>query len=131
MPRLEISDLITAVDPRTGRRLPVRRAEVIRQLRGSGDARAAALVAGLPVDADGILDPLAVDRLLISVHTELQRLNEELRMADRLVHVLGPLFAAIRTTTGQHGPFRLVDIGCGLGYLMGWPPPTPSARTSS
>ncbi|MFJ1769420.1 class I SAM-dependent methyltransferase [[Kitasatospora] papulosa] len=118
MPRLEISDLITAVDPRTGRRLPVRRAEVIRQLRGSGDARAAALVAGLPVDADGILDPLAVDRLLISVHTELQRLNEELRMADRLVHVLGPLFAAIRTTTGQHGPFRLVDIGCGLGYLI-------------
>lgn len=120
MQQLEISDLITAVDPHSGHRLPVRRAEVIQQLRACGDERAAGVVAGLPADADGVLDPHAVDRLLISVHTELQRLSEELRIGDRLVHVLGPLFTAIRATTGHPGPYRLVDVGCGLGYLIRW-----------
>ncbi|MFG2335673.1 class I SAM-dependent methyltransferase [Streptomyces yangpuensis] len=120
MHQFEISDLITAVEPRTGRRLPVRRAEVIQQLRGTGDEHAARIVAALPADRDGVLDPYAVDRLLISVHTELQRLNEELRIGERLLHVLGPLFAAIRSTGAQPGPYRLVDVGCGLGYLVRW-----------
>ncbi|WP_234021833.1 class I SAM-dependent methyltransferase [Streptomyces sp. Amel2xE9] len=116
--QLEISDLITAVDPHSGHRIPVRRAEVIRQLRESGDERAARIVAGLPADQNGVLDPHAVDRLLISVHTELQRLSEELRIGERLVHLLGPLLTAIRETTGHSGPYRLVDVGCGLGYLV-------------
>ncbi|MEU9234171.1 class I SAM-dependent methyltransferase [Streptomyces subrutilus] len=118
MQRLEISDLITAVDPHSGRRLPVRRAEAVRLLRESGDGHAAGIVAGLPADEDGVLDPRAVDRLLISVHTELQRLSEELRIGERLLHLLGPLFTAIRETSGQPGPYRLVDVGCGLGYLV-------------
>ncbi|MET9593003.1 class I SAM-dependent methyltransferase [Streptomyces sp. NPDC006516] len=118
MLQLEISDLITAVDPHTGHRLPVRRSEVIRQLRATGDERAARIVGRLPTDEDGVLDPHAVDRLLVLVHTELQRLSEELRMGERLVHVLGPLFTAIRATTGRAGPYRLVDVGCGLGYLV-------------
>ncbi|MFJ8787086.1 class I SAM-dependent methyltransferase [Streptomyces sp. NPDC102476] len=120
MHQLEISDLIRAVDPHSGHRLPVRRAKVIQQLRASGDERAAGIVAGLPADQDGVLDPHAVDRLLISVHTELQRLSEELRIGQRLVHVLGPLFTAIRATTRQSGPYCLVDVGCGLGYLVRW-----------
>ncbi|MFC9331557.1 class I SAM-dependent methyltransferase [Kitasatospora sp. NPDC057015] len=119
MPPLEISDLITAVDPATGRRLPVRRAEVVELLRENGDRRAAGIVAGLPAGQDGVLDAGAVDRLLISVHTELQRLSEELRIGERLVHLLGPLFTAIRAT-GAPGPYRLVDVGCGLGYLVRW-----------
>ncbi|MGW2375026.1 class I SAM-dependent methyltransferase [Kitasatospora sp. NPDC001683] len=118
MRHLEISDLITAVDPRDGRRLPVRRDDVVRQLRESGDQRAARIVAGLSVDQGGALDPDAVDGLLISVHTELQRLSEELSIGRRLVHLLRPLFTAIRA--GQPGPYRLVDIGCGLGYLVRW-----------
>ncbi|RKT15805.1 methyltransferase family protein [Streptomyces sp. 1114.5] len=117
---LEISDLITAVDLRDGSRLPVRRDEVVRQLRDGGDERAARIVAGLPTDRDGTLDPDAVDRLLISVHTELQRLSEELRIGNRLVHLLGPLFTAIRADGAHPGPYRLVDIGCGLGYLVRW-----------
>ncbi|WP_328806894.1 class I SAM-dependent methyltransferase [Streptacidiphilus fuscans] len=117
---LEISDLITAVEPDSGHRLPVRRAEVIGRLRESGDERAARIVARLPVDADGVLDPCAVDRLLIGVHTELQRLSEELRVGERLVHLLGPLFAAIRAAGAERGPYRLVDVGCGLGYLLRW-----------
>ncbi|MFD7629906.1 class I SAM-dependent methyltransferase [Streptomyces sp. NPDC059851] len=120
MDRLEISDLITSVDPNSGHRLPVQRAEVIRRLRETGDERAAEVVSGLPADADGVLDPHAVDRLLITVHTELQRLSEELRIGERLVHLLGPLFTAIRASTGQPGPYRLVDVGCGLGYLVRW-----------
>ncbi|WP_030057422.1 MULTISPECIES: class I SAM-dependent methyltransferase [Streptomyces] len=120
MRHLEISDLITAVDLADGRRLPVRRDEVVRQLRDSGDEPAARIVAGLPADRDGTLDPDAVDRLLISVHTELQRLSEELRIGNRLVHLLGPLFTAIRADGGHPGPYRLVDIGCGLGYLVRW-----------
>lgn len=120
MHRLEISDLITAIDPHGGHRLPVRRAEVIQRLRESGDERAAGIVARLPADQDGVLDPHAVDRLLISVHTELQRLSEELRIGERLLHLLGPLFTAIRTATGQPGPYRLVDVGCGLGYVVRW-----------
>ncbi|MFJ1754816.1 class I SAM-dependent methyltransferase [Kitasatospora sp. NPDC088134] len=119
MPQLEISDLITAVDPESGRRLPVRRAEAVELLRADGDLRAARLVAELPADRDGVLDPDAVDRLLIRVHTELQRLSEELRIGRRLVHLIGPLSTAIRAT-GHPGPFRLVDIGCGLGFLVRW-----------
>ncbi|MGX2993246.1 class I SAM-dependent methyltransferase [Streptomyces sp. JNUCC 64] len=117
---VEISDLITAVDPRDGRRLPVRRAEVIRRLSGIGDERAVRIVAGLPVDRAGVLDPDAVDRLLIGVHTELQRLSEELRIGDRLTHLLRPLLTAVRTAAGRPGPYRLVDVGCGLGYLVRW-----------
>ncbi|WP_406840739.1 class I SAM-dependent methyltransferase [Streptomyces sp. AHU1] len=120
MHQLEISDLITAVEPHSGRRLPVRRAEVIQQLRESGDERAVRIVAELPSDRDGVLDPHVVDRLLISVHTELQRLSEELRVGERLVHLLGPLFTAIRSTGARSGPYRLVDVGCGLGYLVRW-----------
>ncbi|MFI8459812.1 class I SAM-dependent methyltransferase [Kitasatospora sp. NPDC085464] len=120
MRQLEISDLITAVDPRDGRRLPVARDEVVRQLREGGDEPAARIVAGLPADRDGVLDPDAVDRLLVGVHTELQRLSEELSIGDRLVHLLGPLFTAIRAGGGGPGPYRLVDIGCGLGYLVRW-----------
>lgn len=103
MERLEISDLIRAVDPDGGRRLPVRRDEVVQLFRASGDARGARVVAGLPVDAAGVLDPHAVDRLLVSVHTELQRLGEELRIGERLMHLLGPLFAAIRASGGRPG----------------------------
>lgn len=119
--QLEISDLITAVDPHSGRRLPVQRAEVVQQLRESGDKHAVEIVAGLPADQDGVLDPQAVDHLLISVHTELQRLSEELQLGERLLHLLGPLFTAIRSAAGpQPGPYRLVDVGCGLGYLVRW-----------
>lgn len=120
MPHLEISDLITVTDPLSGARLPVRRGDVVRRLHEAGDPRAARIVAGLPAGRDDVLDPLAVDRLMISVHTEMQRLSEELRIGERLVHVLGPLFDAIREIAGRSGRFRLVDIGSGLGYLVRW-----------
>ncbi|MEU7528378.1 class I SAM-dependent methyltransferase [Saccharothrix sp. NPDC042600] len=109
---LEISDLVVDRDAVTGARRPVRRAEVVARLRAAGDARGARIVARMPVVGEH-LDPVAVDRLLVRVHTELQRLNEELHMAERFAELLVPLLGAVRGVRP-----RLVDIGCGLGYLV-------------
>lgn len=123
VPLLEVTDLIVAHHPVTLDRVPVRRADVVERLRASGDPRGARLAATLPVRADGLhLDDEAVDRRLVAVHTELQRLSEELRIGDRLTHLLRPLLAALRGagSTPPGGRIRVVDIGCGLGYLVRW-----------
>ncbi|WP_409180864.1 class I SAM-dependent methyltransferase [Amycolatopsis sp. VS8301801F10] len=111
---LEISDLVAAWDPVTGERLPVRRSEVVAALRAAGDDRAARIVRRIPVLGD-VLDPDAVDRLLIRAHTELQRLNEEVRMAERFAELLAPVLAAVRAEGIRP---RVADIGCGLGFLV-------------
>lgn len=110
---MEISDLVVAWDG--GTRLDVRRADVAARLRNAGDERAARIVERIPA-VDGVLDPEAVDRLLIRVHTELQRLNEELHMAPRFAEVLGPVIASARRA--GVAPLRVVDIGCGLGFVL-------------
>ncbi|CAM5233464.1 hypothetical protein GCM10010329_62530 [Streptomyces spiroverticillatus] len=119
MPFLEISDLVVDHDPRTLVRLPVRRADVVARLRDAGDLRGARIAAALPCAPDGTLDPVAVDRRLVAVHTELQRLSEELRLGARVAEVLRPLLAALRAGEVA-GPLRVVDVGCGLGYLVRW-----------
>lgn len=111
---LEISDLIVDWDPLTGERRPVRRADVVARLRAAGDHRAARIVARMPVTGQ-FLEPDAVDRLLVRVHTELQRLNEELHMTQRFTEILGPLLTAARAAGTTP---RVVDIGCGLGHLV-------------
>lgn len=111
---LEISDLVVEWDPVTGERLPVRRDEVVARLRAAGDERAARIVRRIPVIGD-VLDPAAVDRLLVKVHTELQRLNEELHMAQRFCELLVPILTAVRARGIRP---RVVDIGCGLGFLV-------------
>lgn len=118
MPRLEISDLITVTDPHSLARLPVRRGDVVRRLTECGDQRGARLVAELPAGPDDVLDPLAVDRVLIGARTGTQRLSEELRLDEELARILGPVFETIRELAGRRGRFRLVDIGCGLGHLV-------------
>lgn len=112
---LEISDLVVAWDPGTGDRVPVRQAAAVARLRKAGDERAARLVERLPATG-GVLDPDAVDRLLVRVHTELQRLNEELHMASRFAELLLPVLTAVRAAGGDRP--RVVDIGCGLGYVV-------------
>jgi len=188
---LEISDLVAQWDPATGKRIPVRRGEVVARLREAGDGRAARIVERMPVDGeqrpgppgrmvawlhtathrrasqrmpadsgqhpdtavsrrvartahhgkagseqrsnlanrlhpaddgqaeqpkhDGILDPAEVDRLLIRVHAELQRLNEEVHMAQRFAELLSPVLDAARAAGIRP---RVVDIGCGLGFLV-------------
>lgn len=113
---LEISDLIVAWDPVTGERRPVRRADVAARLHEVGDRRAARIVERMPASR-GILDQGAVDRLLVRVHTELQRLSEELHMAERIAELLVAAVAAVRAE-GAPTPLRVVDIGCGLGFIV-------------
>jgi SAM-dependent methyltransferase len=94
---------------------------VVEELRSAGDRRAAARVGRLPVDADGTLSTGPVDDLLVRMHTQLQRLWEELRQGDLAVSVLRPLLTAIRESTpGRQRTLRVVDVGSGLGYFVRW-----------
>jgi len=89
---------------------------VIAALRGAGDRRGVRIVAALP-HRDGVLDGSEVERVLVRTHTELQRLNEELRIAEQLAELLGPLLTAV-ADRGERP--RVVDIGCGIGYAVRW-----------
>lgn len=64
----------------------------------------------------GVLEPESVDRLLVRVHTELQRLGEELHMMHRFAELLGPVLAAARAA--EMSGLRVVDIGCGIDYAV-------------
>ncbi|MFC8191035.1 methyltransferase domain-containing protein [Cellulomonas sp. NPDC057328] len=115
---LEITDLLWRSDPVTGERCPVRRDDVVATLRERGQHRAARVAARLPA-TDGVLDERELDALLVRVHCELQRLGEELqlprRVASTLVGWVAPLLAA-----RPEVPLRVVDVGCGLGYVIRW-----------
>lgn len=117
MTRLEVSDLVRAVDPQSGQRLPVTRAAVLAQLRD--DRRGTRVVRRLPVVDGDVLDPSVVDATLLRAHGELQRLSEEMQQGRRVADVLGPLLAAVRRTSGRQRP-RVVDVGCGLGHVVRW-----------
>lgn len=115
---LEISDAIVDYDVDTLERLPVRKEDVLRDFREAGNPRAADIVAALPATA-GILDPDHVDRLLIGVHCELQRVSEEFQHGQRVAELLGPLLRALRDG-GVAPPLRVVDVGCGTGFVIRW-----------
>ncbi|MGE5134815.1 MAG: methyltransferase domain-containing protein [Gemmatimonadota bacterium] len=112
---LEITDLLWPVDA-DGARLPALRAGVLGQLAGRGQHRAARIVARMPA-AGGLLDPGYLDTLAVRVHCELQRLSEELQLGRRIAALLGPLTAGLRREA-PGAPVRVVDVGCGLGYVV-------------
>src|SRR5262245_8258105 len=114
----EISDLIVSFDPRTLERRPVRKDEVVQAFLSRGNHRAAAIVADMP-DRDGVLDPEFVDRLLVRVHCEMQRISEEFQHGQRVAELLQPLLSALRAG-GVPRPLRVVDIGCGTGFVIRW-----------
>ncbi|MBK9386179.1 MAG: class I SAM-dependent methyltransferase [Planctomycetes bacterium] len=113
---LEISDLIVDCDPETGERRDVLRAEVVARLRASGQHRAARLVLRWPA-TDGVLDRAHCDVVLLRAHVEMQRLSEEFLQGDRMRLLLEPMLAALRAG-GVRAPYRVLDIGCGLGYVV-------------
>jgi SAM-dependent methyltransferase len=115
---LEVSDEILSFDPVTLERRPVRKEEVIEKLRAAGDRRGAAIVRALP-EREGFLDPDAVDRRLIAIHCEMQRISEEFQHGQRVAELLRPLLATFRDHRVA-GPLRVVDVGCGTGYVLRW-----------
>jgi SAM-dependent methyltransferase len=116
--RAELSDLVIAFDPETLARMPVRRDEVLAELDRHRMRGAARLVEGWP-HREGVLDEGFVDGVLLRAHLELQRLSEEFRQGERMRALLAPLVAALRSA-GARGPYRVVDVGCGLGYVVRW-----------
>ncbi|HWM86115.1 MAG TPA: class I SAM-dependent methyltransferase [Kofleriaceae bacterium] len=113
----EISDLIVDHDPDTLARRPVARERVVETLRAAGRRRAARIAERLPARA-GVLDPDAVDRVLVAAHLELQRLHEEFASGWRLHLILRAVIEALRARSAP--PYRVVDVGCGLGYIVRW-----------
>ena len=114
----EISDLVVAYDPETLARLPVRRDEVLAELERHGMQRAVKIVSRWPHDG-GVLDAHFVDRVLLSAHHELTRLSEEFMQGRRMRRILAPLLGTLRRE-GVPGPYRIVDVGCGLGFVTRW-----------
>jgi SAM-dependent methyltransferase len=108
---VEITDLLWPVDAE-GCRLPVRRDEVAGRLAAAGLRRAVRIVSGMPATG-GVLDVGYVDALGVRVHCELQRLGEELQLGRRVAALLEPVLA-------RTGAVRVVDVGCGLGYVVRW-----------
>jgi SAM-dependent methyltransferase len=116
--RPEISDLVVAYDPATLARLPVERDAVLGELERHRMLGAVRLVARWP-HAGGLLDARFVDGVLLRAHLELQRLSEEFRQGERVREVLRPIIEALRAE-GVPAPYRVVDVGCGLGYVVRW-----------
>ena len=114
----EISDLVVAYDPVSFERLPVLRDAVLGELEAHRMQRALRIVSRWPHQG-GVLDATHVDRVLLTAHHELARLSEEFRQGERMKRVLTPLLQALRSS-GVRGPYRLVDVGCGLGFVVRW-----------
>lgn len=115
--QLEISDLIVRFDSGTLEPLPVSKSKVVAALVAAGDMGAARIVQRLPERA-GHLDQDFVRRLLVEVHCEIQRLAEEFQHGQRMRAILAPLLASMRGSFPR--PIRVVDIGCGTGYVLRW-----------
>lgn len=114
----EITDLIVDFDPGTLERRPVRKQAVLDRFGALGDVFAQEVVRALP-EVDGVLEPAAVDRLMIRTHCELQRISEEFDHGRRVLELLRPVLSALRAG-GVAPPYRIVDIGCGTGYAVRW-----------
>jgi SAM-dependent methyltransferase len=114
--RPELSDLVVDFDPCSLERRDVALETVLARLAGPASIRrtARALAPG-----GRLLDPARVDAVLIRSHLELQRLHEEFRVGALLRVLVAPMVALVRERTARR-PIRVVDLGCGLGYVVRW-----------
>lgn len=115
----EISDLIVDYDPDTLARRPVRKADVLGRLSDARNVWGNFIARGLPTNDDGTLDERVVDGVLVRSHLELQRLHEEFRVGRTMKLLLSPMLDLVRASTKER-PIRVVDLGCGLGYILRW-----------
>ena len=113
----EISDLVVDYDPVTLQRRPVVLDTVVARLRGAGLPQRA-VRAAQALGRRGRIDDGLVDDALVRAHLELQRLHEEFRVGAMTRRLLAPMLALVRRT--RPGPIRVVDLGCGLGFVVRW-----------
>jgi SAM-dependent methyltransferase len=111
----EISDLIVQYDADSGERILVKRSWAIARCASK---YAQSIIESIPHN-NGVLCNEAVDDLLIQSHLELQRLWEEFFHAQRVAKVLLAMVKALRST-GTSKKIRVVDVGCGIGYVLRW-----------
>lgn len=114
----EITDLIVRHDPCTLERLPVRKQDVLDVFAKFQNRQALRAIEELPASG-GLLDACEIDRLLVTIHWEMQRLGEEFYHGPRVYEVVRVVISAIRAN-GFRGPLRVVDVGCGIGYTLRW-----------
>ena len=114
----EISDAIVSFDPNTLQRRPVKKTDVLDQFRELRNHEAVRIVQQIP-ERDGVLDTAAVDKILITSHCEMQRMSEEFQHGKRVAELLKPIFNALRQG-GVRNLIRIVDIGCGTGFVIRW-----------
>lgn len=113
---VEVLDLI--VDAAGEGRRTVQPDTALRECERAHDRWAARLVSEIPV-RDGDLDPDCVDRLVIGVHREIDRLSKASFHGPRVRALLWPMVQHVRDA-GHPPPYRVVDHGCGTGYLVRW-----------
>ncbi len=114
----EISDAIVSFDPETLERKPVMKSHVVREFAELGNRTAVRVVERIP-EQNGVLDAGVVDRLLVTSHCEMQRMSEEFQHGRRVGEILKPLILALHEG-GVETPIRIVDIGCGTGFVVRW-----------
>jgi hypothetical protein len=114
----EITDLIVEHDPRTLDRVKVRKQDVLDTFSRFSNRPALRAVEQLP-EREGFLDEKELDRHLLKVHWEMQRLAEEFYHGHRVWELLRVVIASIREA-GVRETIRIVDVGCGIGYVIRW-----------
>jgi len=114
----EISDAIVSFDPVTLQRKPVKKSDLVVQFTELGNHEAVRIIQQIP-ERHGALDPAAVDKILITSHCEMQRMSEEFQHGKRVAELLKPILNALRRG-GVQSPIRIVDIGCGTGFVVRW-----------
>lgn len=114
----EISDLVVSYDPETLARRDVHKEAVIAELSRHRMRGAVAVVSGWPAE-HGVLDRHFVDGVLLRSHLEMQRLSEEFQQGARMARLLRPMIDALGAQ-GVPRPYRVVDVGAGLGYVTRW-----------
>lgn len=112
----ELSDLVLDTDPATLERRPVSRAAVCEVLDERGMRAGRRILDS--IRGETTLDTDDVDGILTRSHAELQRLAFEFRNGERVRQLLAPLLETLRAD--RTGPLRVVDVGCGMGFLLRW-----------
>jgi SAM-dependent methyltransferase len=115
---LEISDAVVSFDSETLERKPVFKADLLQLFASTGNRTAIQIIKSIP-ELEGVLDEKFVDGLLITAHCEMQRISEEFQHSRRVAGMLKPLIKTLRDS-GFSEKIRIVDIGCGTGFVLRW-----------